>query len=113
MVDTTDEIDDDTSIRPLLVASVVFTSLVGTLLGYDIGIISGAILYIEKELDLDPTQAEIIVGSLNLVSAFGGLGSGQVADRWGRKVAGQRTSPLELIAASVNRTAISSISRHW
>ena len=45
--------------RLLLAASVAFTSLVGTLLGYDIGIISGAILYIEKDLGLDSAQASL------------------------------------------------------
>ena len=99
--------------RPLLLASVAFTSLVGSLLGYDIGIISGAIIYIEKDLHITEVQAEVnppslpifsnpnlslaariparsarlqvIVGSLNLVSAFGGLSSGYIADRIGRK----------------------------
>jgi hypothetical protein len=78
--------DEACDMRPLLLASVAFTSLVGSLLGYDIGVISGAIIFIEKDLDLESWQAELIVGSLNLVSAFGGLASGQLADRWGRKV---------------------------
>ena len=73
--------------RTLLVASVCFTSLLGALLGYDIGIISGAIVFITKDLSLSTWQAEVVVGSLNLVSAFGALLAGSFADRFGRKAA--------------------------
>ena len=73
--------------RTLLIASVCFTSLLGALLGYDIGIISGAIVFITKDVSLSTWQAEVVVGSLNLVSAFGALLVGTFADRFGRKAA--------------------------
>lgn len=75
------------AMRTLLVASVCFTSLLGALLGYDIGIVSGAIVFITKDLSLSAWQAEVVVGSLNLVSAFGALLAGSFADRFGRKAA--------------------------
>ena len=71
--------------RPVQVASVGFTSLLGALLGYDIGIISGAIIFIRDDLGLSTRQAEVVVGSLNLVSALGALVVGSLADRLGRK----------------------------
>jgi len=49
------------SMKPLLLASVVFTSLVGTLLGYDIGIISGAIIFIKEDFHLNSFQAPIML----------------------------------------------------
>lgn len=73
--------------RALLLASVCFTSLLGALLGYDIGIVSGAIVFITKDMSLSTWQAEVVVGSLNLVSAFGALLAGSFADRFGRKAA--------------------------
>jgi len=76
-----------TAVTALLVASVCFTSLLGTLLGYDIGIISGAIVFLTKDLSLSTGQAEVVVGSLNLVSAFGALLVGSFADRFGRRAA--------------------------
>ena len=48
--------DAPVGIRPLLVLSVAFTSLVGSLLGYDIGVISGAIKPIEEDLHLSAFQ---------------------------------------------------------
>ena len=76
-----------TAVTALLVASVSFTSLLGTLLGYDIGIMSGAIVFLAKDLSLSTWQAEVVVGSLNLVSAFGALLVGSFADRFGRRAA--------------------------
>ena len=56
------------------------------LLGYDIGVISGTITAIIDDIGLSTFQAEVVVGSLNLVSAFGGLGAGTLADCFGRKM---------------------------
>jgi hypothetical protein len=39
---------------------------------------SGAILYIGTDLKLSTVQQELIVGSLNLIAAFGGLIAGKV-----------------------------------
>jgi len=46
---------------------------------------SGAIIFIQKDLGLDTVQEEITVGSLNLVAAFGGLVAGKAADALGRR----------------------------
>lgn len=37
---------------------------------------SAAILDIEEDMDLTPVQAEVLVGSLNVIAAFGGLIAG-------------------------------------
>lgn len=42
----------------------------------DVGVMSAAILDIEEDLDLSPLQAEVLVGSLNVIAAFGGLIAG-------------------------------------
>ena len=73
--------------RALAFFSVCLTSLLGGLLGYDIGVISGAIVFITKDMGLSTWQAELVVGSLNFVSAFGALFVGTFADRFGRKAA--------------------------
>jgi MFS family permease len=55
-------------------------SNVAQLLGYDIGVMSGAKRVIQRDLALTTRQVETLVGSLNLVSAGGGLLSGSLAD---------------------------------
>ncbi|MCO5548220.1 hypothetical protein L7F22_001677 [Adiantum nelumboides] len=55
------------------------------LMGYDVGIISGAILFITEEMELTVWKEEMIVGSLNIVAAFGAIAAGFFANRFGRK----------------------------
>jgi MFS family permease len=62
------------------VLAVAVASNVAMLLGYDIGVMSGAKRVMQRDLDLTDRQIETLVGSLNLVSAAGGLLSGTLAD---------------------------------
>lgn len=55
------------------------------LLGYDIGVISGAVLYIRENLKITSIQEEILVGSLNVCSLIGSLLSGKTSDLIGRR----------------------------
>ncbi|XP_057967118.1 probable polyol transporter 6 [Malania oleifera] len=55
------------------------------LLGYDIGVMSGAVLYIEDNLSISTTQVEILVGCLNICSLIGSLASGKTSDWLGRR----------------------------
>ncbi|KAM2193630.1 hypothetical protein FF1_026243 [Malus domestica] len=55
------------------------------LLGYDIGVMSGAVLYIKENLKITSTQVEILVGTLNVFSLVGSLASGKTSDYIGRR----------------------------
>ncbi|KAH7511913.1 hypothetical protein FEM48_Zijuj12G0033600 [Ziziphus jujuba var. spinosa] len=55
------------------------------LLGYDIGVMSGAVLYIKENMKISSTQVEILVGSLNVMSLIGSLASGKTSDYIGRR----------------------------
>ena len=44
----------------MLGACVGFTSLVGALLGYDIGVISGAMVFIKQDMSLSNTQGSTV-----------------------------------------------------
>jgi len=55
------------------------------LYGYDIGVISGALVYIRRTIPLTTAQAELIVGAVLLGSLLGTLLSGSLADLLGRK----------------------------
>ena len=68
------------SVGPDVLLSVLVASAVAMLLGYDIGVMSGAKRFVQRDLDLTDRQIENIVGSLNLVSAAGGVISGSLAD---------------------------------
>ncbi|CAN0901584.1 Polyol transporter 5 [Linum grandiflorum] len=66
-------------------ACALLASTNSTLLGYDIGVMSGAVLFIRENLNITSTQVEILVGVLNIASLFGSLASGKTSDYMGRR----------------------------
>lgn len=66
-------------------ACALLASLNSTLLGYDIGVIAGAVLFIQEDLGISEFQEELLVGSLNLVSLIGAACAGRIADAVGRR----------------------------
>jgi len=55
----------------------------GMLFGYDIGVISGAILFIKKDFSLSPLLEEIVVSAVLLGSLAGAAIRGTRTDRFG------------------------------
>ncbi|XP_047306518.1 polyol transporter 5-like [Impatiens glandulifera] len=55
------------------------------LLGYDIGVMSGAGIYIKKDLKLSNIQLEILMGILNVYSLLGSAAAGRTSDWIGRR----------------------------
>ncbi|MFF0463793.1 sugar porter family MFS transporter [Streptomyces mexicanus] len=63
----------------------VFGALGGILWGYDTGVISGAMLFLRKDIELNPLLEGMVVSGL-LVGAMLGAGvSGKLSDAWGRR----------------------------
>jgi SP family galactose:H+ symporter-like MFS transporter len=65
--------------------ATAISALGGMLFGYDVGVISGAILFIKKDFSLSPGLEEIVVSSVLLGSLVGAIGGGILADRLGRR----------------------------
>ncbi|GAA0155921.1 secondary carrier transporter [Lithospermum erythrorhizon] len=63
----------------------ILASINSILLGYDIGVMSGAIVFIRDNMKISSTQMEILVGSLNVSSLIGSLASGKTSDMIGRR----------------------------
>lgn len=62
-----------------------FGALGGLLFGYDTGVISGAILFIQKQLHLDSWQQGWVVSAVLLGSIIGAAVIGPMSDKYGRK----------------------------
>ncbi|CAJ1951783.1 unnamed protein product [Sphenostylis stenocarpa] len=63
----------------------ILASTNSILLGYDIGVMSGAVLFIRQDLKITSVQVEILVGCLNVCSLIGSLASGRTSDWIGRR----------------------------
>ena len=66
-----------------LVSSVA--ALGGLLFGYDTGVISGAILFIERRFSLDTQMQELTVSVVLIGAMIGAVSAGTAADRFGRR----------------------------
>ena len=67
----------------LAIQSVCTVSIFAALLGYDIGVMAGALLPMSRDLDFTSSQGEVAVGCLNFISAVGAIGGGVVYNRHG------------------------------
>ncbi len=62
-----------------------FGALGGLLYGYDTGVISGALLFINNDIPLNTLTEGLVVSMLLLGAIFGSALSGTCSDRWGRR----------------------------
>jgi SP family arabinose:H+ symporter-like MFS transporter len=67
----------------LLVSLVAATG--GFLFGYDLAVVSGAIIFLQKQFSLSPVEVGFAIGSAQIGCIFAPLVAGPISDRWGRK----------------------------
>ncbi|KAL0334756.1 UNVERIFIED_CONTAM: Polyol transporter 5 [Sesamum radiatum] len=61
-------------------------SMTSVLLGYDVGVMSGAIIYIQRDLNITDVQKEVIMGIFGLYALIGSVIAGRISDRFGRRL---------------------------
>ncbi|KAJ4965293.1 hypothetical protein NE237_017142 [Protea cynaroides] len=69
----------------IAMASAILASLVSILLGYDNGVMSGAVIFIKEDLKISDTKLEIVAGIINVCSLFGCAAAGRTSDWIGRR----------------------------
>ena len=92
-------------LTPTVLLGVACASSFSFLLGYDIGIMSGAKRLIKKDFDLGEGELELLVGILNLISGPGGLLSGRLTDSLGRRPSAALACLITIIGALLMATA--------
>ncbi|MCO5608472.1 hypothetical protein L7F22_062682 [Adiantum nelumboides] len=95
------------SINTYAVACALLASMNSILLGYDVGVISGAVLFIKEDLKIDEVQEEVLVSALSIVSLVGGAVAGRLADTVGRRWTMAVSACIFLVGALVMGLAAS------
>ncbi|TVU38204.1 hypothetical protein EJB05_11561 [Eragrostis curvula] len=63
----------------------IFASMACIILGYDFGVMSGAAIYIKKDLKITDVQLEVLIGILSLYCLIGSFAAGRTSDWIGRR----------------------------
>lgn len=71
--------------RRMAITVAILAGIGGFLFGYDTGVISGAILFINEEFGLSSVQQEVVISILLLFAGIGALIAGRITDRFGRR----------------------------
>ncbi|KAL1810110.1 hypothetical protein ACET3Z_027100 [Daucus carota] len=66
-------------------ACSVVASVISIIFGYDTGVMSGAMIFIEEDLKIDDMQIQVLAGILNICALVGALLAGRVSDYVGRR----------------------------
>jgi sugar porter (SP) family MFS transporter len=85
----------------------IAAALAGLLFGYDVGSISGALLYIEKDFILSPWQQGFVVGAVPFGALLTSLVGGMLNDKIGRKKSLLLTALLFIGGALICAVSIS------
>ncbi|KAJ8767180.1 hypothetical protein K2173_013577 [Erythroxylum novogranatense] len=67
------------------IVCALLASMNAILLGYDIGVMSGAIIFIKKQFNLSDVKVELLAGLLSIYSLVGAAAAGRTSDRIGRR----------------------------
>src|SRR5665213_2117742 len=80
------EKNDKTDLKGFVYVAVGVAAVGGLLFGYDTGVISGAILFIQKQYALSSIMEEVVVSSVLVGAIFGAVMGGALTDRYGRRI---------------------------
>ncbi|KAG2549543.1 probable polyol transporter 6 [Panicum virgatum] len=67
------------------VACSIVGSIISILMGYDTGVMSGAMLFIKDDLKTNDAQVQVLAGILNICALVGSLTAGRISDWVGRR----------------------------
>ncbi|KAJ6812995.1 putative polyol transporter 5 [Iris pallida] len=68
------------------IACALLASMTSILMGYDIGVMSGASIFIKDDLHISDNQLAVVMGILNLYSLIGSAAAGRTSDWVGRRL---------------------------
>ncbi|MBI3394035.1 MAG: sugar porter family MFS transporter [Nitrospirae bacterium] len=91
--------DHEAGTNRFVYIAAAISALGGMLFGYDTGVISGAVLFIQQDFSLSPAIEEVVVGSVVLGAVLGAVAGGTLTDRFGRRIVLMLTAALFALSA--------------
>ncbi|XP_023530150.1 polyol transporter 5-like [Cucurbita pepo subsp. pepo] len=67
------------------IACATMASMASVLFFFDVGVMSGAVIFIKKDFGISDVKVEILVGIISLYSIFGAAAAGRISDLIGRR----------------------------
>ncbi|CAG8551595.1 979_t:CDS:10 [Paraglomus occultum] len=95
------ELEQSSKVTLFLWWLAIVISLGGFLFGYDTGVISSAMLLIEKDFVMTAFEKGMIVGGTTIGAFFGGLGAGYISDTSGRRFTLALASLIFVLGATI------------
>ncbi|ESQ50598.1 hypothetical protein EUTSA_v10022657mg [Eutrema salsugineum] len=77
----------------------IVASIISIIFGYDTGVMSGAQIFIRKDLKINDTKIEVLMGILNLCALVGSLTAGKTSDVIGRRYTIALSSMIFLVGS--------------
>lgn len=77
--------ENPTKVNKYSAACAIVASMISIIFGYDTGVMSGAMIYVKKEFQINDAKTEILAGILNLCALVGSLAAGKTSDKIGRR----------------------------
>ncbi|KAH0770823.1 hypothetical protein KY290_014804 [Solanum tuberosum] len=77
--------ENPTKVNKYACACAIVASMISIIFGYDTGVMSGAMIYVKKEFQINDAKTEILAGVLNLCALVGSLCAGRTSDKIGRR----------------------------
>jgi SP family galactose:H+ symporter-like MFS transporter len=93
--------------KAFVYVAAAFAALGGLLFGYDTGVISGALIFIQKTFSLSTFHQELVVSVVLVGACVGALSGGRLADRFGRRIMLIFTAIIFILGAIVCAVAVS------
>ncbi|KAF5463965.1 hypothetical protein F2P56_014084 [Juglans regia] len=78
-------VDDRAPLNKYALGCTLVISMITIIFGYDTGVMSGAMIFIEDDLEINDIQVSVLAGILNLCALVGSLIAGRVSDYIGRR----------------------------
>ncbi|MCD7453607.1 putative polyol transporter 6 [Datura stramonium] len=77
--------ENPTRVNKYACACAIVASMISIIFGYDTGVMSGAMIYVKEEFQINDSKIEVLAGILNLCALVGSLCAGRTSDNIGRR----------------------------